>query len=296
MSYSSAAVALAVWLSASGTTGLAASFTDNFANGINPTNWFALTNTPRFSVVPENGVAQIQSTTGTNNGFFWGTLFSEVTAYGDFDVSIDFTNASLAWRTGSPGNQAQLNCYFGDFYSITNFFVVRSDEATWDQNAHIWMGNFPPDGAKLGPALSTNISYGTLRITRTNSLVSGYINSTLIAQTNFVTVPAHFQLVLQNNGTEDAISIGYNNFQLTADKITVGPPLSIRTDGHGDMVLSWPTWGVGWTTNYALESTAGPLESNPWQTVSPAPLTNGENLVVTNAPSNSSGFYRLHWQ
>jgi len=46
-----------------------------------------------------------------------------------------------------------------------------------------------------------------LSITRTNALVNGYFNSTLIAQTNYVTGPARFQIILQNNYTENAIPI-----------------------------------------------------------------------------------------
>jgi hypothetical protein len=97
---------------------------------------------------------------------------SKLTAYGNFDVSVDFTNANLQWLTGSPGNQAQLNCFFGDFNSESNFLMVRSDESAWGQNAHVWLGGFGDQGSLLGAAYSTTAGSGTLRVTRTNSLVS----------------------------------------------------------------------------------------------------------------------------
>ncbi len=270
---------------------LADSFTDDFSTGINKTNWFVSTNSSRFSVEATNGVVQIQSTAGTSTGYFWGSLWSTLTAYGNFDVSIDFTNANLAWLTGGPGNQAQLNCFFGNFTTLTNFFVVRSDESAWSQNAHIWVGDF--GGFKLGSALSTNVSSGTLRVTRTNSLVSGYLNSTLIAQTNYVTTPVKFQIILQNNGTKDAISINYDNFSLSADQITVGPGVAIQYVPQNKISLSWPTWGVAWTTNYVLES-ANSLSSPNWQPVTNAHATSGTQVTVTNAITNAAQFYRLN--
>ena len=152
-------------------------FTDDFFGGINPTNWFAVTNSPRFSIQDSNGFVNIQSSNGTSNGFFWGHIFSTVTAYGDFDVSIDFTNANLTnldGGTGSnPSNQAQLNCYFGNFATGASFLMAARQRKVIQASTRIvWLG-----GSVLGSFYSTSLTSGTLRITRTNSLVSGFLNS-----------------------------------------------------------------------------------------------------------------------
>jgi hypothetical protein len=272
-------------------------FTDSFANGINPAFWHVPTNASRFSVLATNDAVSIDSVAGTSNQFLGDGLWSTLTAYGNFDASIDFTNAKLTWLTGSPGNQAQLNCYFGDFGTTTNFFVVRSDEPETggDQNAHVWIGGFVDQGGyRLGAAFPTTASFGTLRVTRTNSQVSGYLNSVLIAQaTNYNTGPARFLIVLQNNGTHDAISITYDHFQLTADRITVGPLLTIQYLPTSRVALSWPTWGTTWTTNYALEFATNLFAATQWQTVTNVPTTNGDSYHVTNTLNSSAGFYRL---
>lgn len=117
-------------------------YNDDFSSGINQKYWRTSTNsvnTSRFTMVPTNGVIRMSAAVGAQNAFLGTGLWSALTVYGNFDLSVDFTNANLAWLTGSPGNQAQVNCYFGDFGTTNNFLLVRSDEASFNQNMHVWI-------------------------------------------------------------------------------------------------------------------------------------------------------------
>ena len=96
-------------------------------------------------------------------------------------------------------------------------------------------------------------------------------------------------LVLSGNtlyGTADAGGqSGYGTvFSLT---LPVPPPLTIVRSG-ANVVLTWPTNGLGFT----LQATTN-LTANAWSIVSPAQTVSGTNYVVTNAISGSTRFYQL---
>src|SRR4051812_33889353 len=72
-------------------------FTDGLAGGMQHSYWITGSNSAAFSINPTSDAVQIQSATSPSTGFHWGALVSQLTAFGDFDVSVEFTNANLTW-------------------------------------------------------------------------------------------------------------------------------------------------------------------------------------------------------
>jgi len=124
-------------------------------------------------------------------------------------------------------------------------------------------------------------------------LVSGYIDSTLLYQGNFNTNDATFSFVLQDNGTDDAISAGFGNFQLTANSLAVTPPpLAIQLQGT-NCVISWPdrSWPDYYLYTNTLQTTSSLSTTNVWQGTPIAP-SNGA-FSYTNNTSGTDKFFRL---
>lgn len=263
----------------------AASFSDNFASGINTANWLVQTNDGLVSITDQSGTVVISKPAGTQLGFHYGVLACHVAAQGDFTAQIDFTNANVTLVSGTPGNQLQFNCRFGG----QDFLVVRSDETAFGQNMHVWLN--PP--AQSVDVMATTAASGTLKITRSGAQVSGYMNSTLIYQGTFNTNDATFSFVLQNNGTDDAISAGFSNFQLTASNLVVTPPsLQIQPQGTNYVIL-WPdrSWPDFYLQSNILQSTGKLAATNSWGGIVVTP-TNGM-FSVTQPFSGTAEFFRL---
>lgn len=265
---------------------LAASFSDNFAGGINAANWLVQTNDGLVSITDQSGTVVISKPAGTQPGFHYGVLACHVAAQGDFTAQVNFTNASIALVSGSPGNQLQFNCRFGG----QDFLVVRSDEVgLGGQNVHVWIN---PPAQSVG-VTSTTASSGTLIITRSGTQVSGYFNSTLLYQGTFNSNDATFSLVLQNNGTDDAISGGFSDFQLTASNLVATPPnLQIQPQG-ANCVISWPdrSWPDYYLRTNILQSTGNLAATNSWTGNVVTPV--GGTFSVTQPLSGTAEFFRL---
>ena len=98
------------------------SFSDSLAQGINPAYWVLRTNTSLFTISTNGGDLAFSKPQGeVNSSIQYATLASLLVARGNFNVQVDFTNASIALVSGSPGNQIQLNTRFGG----QNFLMVR---------------------------------------------------------------------------------------------------------------------------------------------------------------------------
>jgi hypothetical protein len=201
-------------------------------------------------------------------------------ARGDFDARVDFRNAAITLIDGFPGNQVQLNSFFGG----QQFDVVRSDEY-FGQNIHVWAN---PPSALYGTQ-ATTVSNGTLRITRVGSHVRGYLDSTMLYENDYNTNDATIWFSLQNNGTRDATAVTFDNFYLEADAIVPGPNLNIQFARPGQVALSWPSWGA----NYSLFAAGSLGATNLWQPVTNAPVSFGSFLFVTNDVAHAVLFYRL---
>jgi beta-lactam-binding protein with PASTA domain len=70
--------------------------------------------------------------------------------------------------------------------------------------------------------------------------------------------------------------------------VSSGPLLLQLTQSADQLVLSWPTAAVGFNLVFNTD-----LVSTNWTLVSPSPVIEGENLVVTNQLADPVGFYRL---
>ena len=135
---------------------------------------------------------------------------------GDFDVKVDYK----FYLPLNDGDQQQLNI---DSNPGLGFANVRSNES-WlgGHNYHIWALSI----AHPVPGISTSDISGTLRTTRTGTLVSGYFKSpgaqnfTLIWSYNFNADPVRFSMTLQNQPSSfSALDGAFDNFTITADRI-----------------------------------------------------------------------------
>jgi hypothetical protein len=261
----------------------AASFSDFFTTGINPTNWLVLSNNPLFSVTDPGGSVVISKPEG-DYGYNYAVVACHVVAQGDFTAQINFTNADIDLVYGLA-DQLQLNCRFGG----QDFLVVRDDEYGEGQTAHVWL-NPPAENYGYDATTATG---GTLKIVRSGTLVSGYFDSTLLYQANFNTNDATFTFVLQNNDTYDAISAGFGDFQLTADNLAVTPPpLAIQPQGT-NCIVSWPdrSWPDFYFFTNTLQ-TASNLSVPNWQANVVTP-TNGVFSYTNLITPGSDQFFRL---
>jgi hypothetical protein len=264
------------------------SFSDSLAQGINPAYWVLRTNTALFTVNTNGGDVLFSKPAGSTSNFQYMALASLLVAEGDFDVRINFTNASITKQSGSVGNQIQLNTRFG----AQDFLVVRSDEADPGQNAHVFAN---PPGNQIYGTIGWIANSGTLRVTRTGTMVQGYIDATLIYQNNYNTNDATFSLALQNNQTSDAISVAFDDFQLTADNIAPLPP---RLEGQAlapnSLVVSWKD--TSWPdalAGYSVQTTTSLAATIPWQPLPNQPTVMGNQYRSTNSITNQPVFFRL---
>ena len=192
-------------------------FTDNFDAGVDTTTYWKLqSNDTLYSMDDTQGDVRFSRSPGGAQVLNTIHLIFQPVVQGDFDVSVDFSNAYIDRINGSPGNQIQLNSNIGG----QAFSVVRSDELNFGQNYHVWLD---PPGVWQGYQANTDTS-GTLRINRVGSTVAGYFNSNLIYLDLYNTADVmHLSFSLQNNGTTDSTSVNFDNFSITADSIVLNP-------------------------------------------------------------------------
>jgi hypothetical protein len=190
----------------------AATFTDDFAAGLEPFYWRLETNQPLYTVDDTAGQIRLAKPSGGDTGFQYVQLRYRGRLEGDFDVSVAFREAQITRVNGQPGNQVQLNAVFGG----VALCVVRSDEVGWGHNRHVWMN---PPSAWYGAAVDAS-PQGTLRLRRVGVHVEAYLGASLIWAGDLNAQPVTtLALALQNNGTSDATSVVFDDFQLTADGV-----------------------------------------------------------------------------
>lgn len=271
-------------LSLAGMARLAAQplFSDDFTSGINPTYWTVRSNQPLYVVDATHGDVRFSKPVGGSYSFQSVELWCSLTAQGDFDARVDFTNASIRRIDGSPGNQVQLNSSFGGQY----FGLVRSDEAAWGQNVHVWSD---PPAAGYG-ARSTTTNSGTLRVVRTGVHVQAYLDATLIYEANYNANDATLWLSLQNNGTRDATAVTFDNFQLLADGLLPPwPRITSATNAtaKADWYFTYQITATGNPTGYGASGLPSGLGLNSTNgIISGAPTWSGTFAVVLSATNN----------
>jgi hypothetical protein len=114
---------------------------------------------------------------------------------GDFDAQVSFADA----RIEGGLNQVELHAFFAD---DSIFFVVRDREGN---GSHIW-----------APGLQGNQTCGnagTLRMERRSEMVTGYCDGRAIWSAPHKAALTKLQFVLQNNGTNDPISVTFRDYQ-----------------------------------------------------------------------------------
>ena len=191
----------------------AASFADDFAGGLDRFYWRVETNQPLYTVDDTGGQVRLAKPTGGGTGFQYIQLRYRGILEGDFDVSVAFREAQITRINGVPGNQVQLNAIFGG----VTLCVVRSDEVGWGQNRHVWLS---PPSAWFG-GLADASTQGTLRLRRAGVHVEAYLGASLIWAGDLNAQPVTtLALALQNNGTSDATSVVFDDFQLSAGGVS----------------------------------------------------------------------------
>ncbi len=192
-------------------------FCDDFSGGVNPNLWAPIGNDPLYSITDTDGEIRFSRPAGGDYKFNYVGLAFEREVLGDFDVSVEFRDASIDRLDGAPGNQVQLNVVIGE----QAFCVVRSDESSYGHNAHLWRD--PPGQWALPPVLTADTS-GLLRLTRAGSTVTAYFNGTVLHSGVYGAGPViNLSITLQNNGTRDATSVVFDNFCLKADRLLPKP-------------------------------------------------------------------------
>ena len=189
----------------------AETFIDDFADGIVPQYWNVGGHTNLYSLDDSMGDVQISKPVGGEYVFQSLGLTFRPRLRGDFDVSVDMSNASIARvdSAGVPGNQIQLNIRFGG----QGFYVVRSDENFGGNNLHVFLD--PP--VIWAGALPSSATSGRMRVVRVGTQVQGWFDSTLLYQGNYNAEDADVNFALQNNGTRDATAVTFDNFSVTAE-------------------------------------------------------------------------------
>ena len=192
------------------------SYVDLFNNGIDTSYWEIMSDDTLYQCDDSQGDIRFSRPAGGIQSFKSIHLKFLPVVQGDFDVRVDFFNAYINRVNGTPGNQIQLNTEFGGQV----FSVVRSDEINYGHNFHVWIN---PPAQWRGYQANTDTA-GTLRITRIDSLVTGYFNSTVIFSDIFNEAEiALLTFSLQNNGTTDSTSVIFDNFMINADSIAQIP-------------------------------------------------------------------------
>ena len=145
-------------------------------------------------------------------------------ASGDFSAQVGFADA----RIDGGLNQIELQATFADG-SI--FYVVRDRERA---GSHIWAPNLQGD-APCGRA-------GVLRMERRGDTVTGYCDGRAIWSAPRKAALTRLQFVLQNNATNDPISVTFRDwrFNATAGTSAVTPPKTIT---GADLIAAYPLDG-----------------------------------------------------
>lgn len=226
-----------------GPQAIGAGYTDDFSAGLSSLYWTVISNQPLYNLATDQGTVRFSKPMGGDYTLQYIGAQFRTQIEGDFDVRLDFQDASIDRQDGSPGNQVQLNIGFGSEF----FSLVFSDEGYL--NVHVW------DGAWRG-AQAYAQDYGTFRITRTGAHVAGYINETLVYEANYNDQTTTLSFTLQNNGTRDATTVTYDNFVITADALI--PPWPVITSpttaaGQVNRPFSYAITATGEPTSYGAE-------------------------------------------
>ncbi len=113
---------------------------------------------------------------------------------------------------------------FTPIYQDGSIYFTAYDRSS-GYNAHVW------DGGSVQGTISVAQNYGTFRISRTNGVVTAYFNDAALYSETRNSPLTGINFCLQNNsGSDDATSVAFDNFSLTA--ASVSQPQTRSGDFH----------------------------------------------------------------
>ena len=267
-------------------------YADNFSPGNSAAAWRIQNSANLYTFDQSQGALSMsKGSGGSGGGSEWAAAYSPVTLNGDFDVSVDYRDLVLTRLGGGWGNQIQLNCSMSGQFAA----AIRGNEGSLGgDNAHVW---FDPPAGNYG-VTATTVTNGTLRVIRSGTTIKAFHNNTFLAQWTGNTNPATIYLSLQNNGTADPISVKFDNFQVSAQQITLAPPVftsAALTAGVSNSPFVWQVTADYWTGLSAAGLPPG-LSMNTNGVITGTPTTAGAfNATVTamNAQASTKQTLRI---
>lgn len=259
----------------------ASTFSDSLANGLN-TNCWLLSETAAglYSFDDTHNCFALAKTGTSPGGLQREVLTLNLTKLGgniagDFSTQVEFTNAVLPDTSGTSWNQVQFELDFLD----GSFFLLRRTTNPDTVDVYSSVNGYVGD-------IGTTATAGTFSFVRSGTTLSGYFNGSLIYAESKTVPLTNVFYYLQNNNTDDAISVQYKNFSFTA--VSVLPFLSVSPDTN-NVLVSWPSG----FTNFTLNATSNLTPPVAWAPVTnPAQISGGTISLTVNA-NQPTRFFRL---
>jgi hypothetical protein len=185
-------------------------YSDDFSDGIDPEHWTLVSNQPLYTCDDSGGDVLLKKPEGGGgwgqNDFFKVCFSPNI--IGDFDISVDYSDAVVDWNSEHWGNELALEVGFGHHY----FQIARGDGEDGD-----WVGTWV-DPPGVGSGFFEASMSGRFRIARTRSIVTAYFNERVVHRGNYSAEQVtHLCLSLKNNFATDALSVRFDNFSLVGD-------------------------------------------------------------------------------
>jgi len=216
-------------LSASIAATLAAvEYQDDFADGIDPEHWTVVSNDHGFTCDDTGGDVFISH---PEDGLGWGDggymqLCYAYDLVGDFDVSIDFFDATLECRDRGWNGVGLLVGFGHQFIGLG-----RNTEEVGGHVVGVWAD--PPAVWYSMPETATS---GRLRVSRVGSMVTAYFDETVVHQqwSNLEQV-TNLCVNVEHSHSIDSVSAHLDDFSLVADKTAPGRQIARieASDGVG---------------------------------------------------------------
>jgi hypothetical protein len=195
----------------------AQTFSDSLTSPLNSTYWTFVATTPGMYSGSTSAaglhVAKTPGFTGPgglqNVGAHLNLAALGGAIAGDFDVQVKFSNAAI---NGGITNQVELQT----FYQNGSLFIDSLDN-TGGINAHVFNGSIQP--RYFGATTS-----GLFDIARVGSIITGSYNGTVLFSESNTSALTGVDAILQNNGTNDDISVTLKDFSISGLNVPAATP------------------------------------------------------------------------
>jgi hypothetical protein len=189
-------------------------FVDDFSAGLDPAFWRVQKSSTKYVVDASQGDVRLSSSGLTGRGYQYVQVYFKGQVVGDFDMRIHFRNANLALIDyfGQAANQVSLHAQFGG----QHFNPTRDIAAVEGDNYHVYLN---PPGQTVG-VTPTTVLEGAFRILRIGNTYSGWFDNHKIYEATYAnSTPSDLWFSLENNQTNDAISVTFDDFSINAQNI-----------------------------------------------------------------------------